>query len=100
MKKNYKQLAVDLNKIVEIQTDFNDFSGDNLLTIIEKSLKERISGLLRNDYSTLLNILYRVDISERNVYECMDHDTLDNIADCLTRAIIERQLMKIELRRK
>jgi hypothetical protein len=100
MEKNYKQLAVDLNKIVGFQIDFDDSLGDNLLTLIQKSLKERIADLLRNDYSTLLNILYRVDVSERKVYECMEHDTLDGIADCLTTAIIERQLMKIELRGK
>ena len=100
MEKNYKQLAVDLTRIVEIQLDFEDYSGDNVLALIQKSLKTRIEGLLRNDYSTLLNILYRIDVPEKSVYECMDHNSLEQVADCLSDAVIQRQLMKIELRSK
>ena len=55
--------------------------------------------LMLKDFTGLLNILYRIDVSEQKLKEALvkgnDHPT-----SIINQMIIERQLQKIEIRRK
>ena len=61
-------------------------------------LTKLIRHLLDNDFESLLNGLYRIDVSEEKVKQAMSSsgDTAEEIA----LLIIERELQKVETRRK
>jgi hypothetical protein len=61
-------------------------------------LSELIFDLIQNDYNRLLAILYRIDVDEKKVSECLGGTDIFTAADNLARAVIERQIKKVRYR--
>jgi hypothetical protein len=99
-----KQQIVEIVRFVE--KDF--LTGDNKSLIpsadiasleeFRKYLTERLKILLDEKFDTLVNILYRIDISEKKLSQLFSGNKRDSIPSTLADLIIERQLQKIRLR--
>ena len=62
-----------------------------------KLLTQVIQHLLDSDFERLMNGLYRIDVDENKVKLAM---TTDDVAENIARLIIQRELQKVETRRK
>ena len=62
-----------------------------------KLLTRVIQHLLDSDFERLMNGLYRIDVDENKVKLAM---TTNQVAENIARLIIERELQKVETRRK
>ena len=58
-----------------------------------------VEDLLAKDFSRLINCLYRLDVSEHKLKEALAASS-DNPASVITGMIIERELQKVETRKK
>lgn len=68
---------------------------------LKKDLADYLNDLLVSDYNKLISILYRIDIAqEKAVAELAKNAENESPGETLARLIIERQLQKIETRRK
>ena len=74
----------------------------NEITIeqIQKVLTARIREMLDKNLEKLLHILYRIDVSQKKTDKIFNSPFKDEIAENLAAAVIERQLEKIETRKK
>lgn len=65
------------------------------------ALSRYIEDLIHTDFRTLLNLLYRVDVSEKRVKEALAENKNNESAGLLiARLLIERETEKIKLRAK
>ena len=100
-----KQQVVEIVKFVE--KDFLISNNNSLIPSADiasleefrKYLTERIKILLDEKFDTLVNILYRIDISEKKLSQLFSGKNRDSIPASLADLIIERQLQKIRLRK-
>jgi hypothetical protein len=69
-------------------------SADNL----HDNLSRVINQLILQDFSFLINALYRLDISENKVKDLLKGNSQHNAGDLIAVLIIERQLEKIKTR--
>lgn len=67
---------------------------------IHQALKRVINHLLDKDLERLLTALYRIDVEEQKFKQILSDSKPDSIASELANLIIERQIKKIETRRK
>ena len=74
--------------------DSDDFSR------LEEQLSNLISFLLDNDLQRLLNGLYRIDVDEQKFKEILAYEKPEKVSLSIARLIIERELKKVETRRK
>ncbi len=58
-----------------------------------------VEDLMTKDFNRLINILYRIDVSEDRLKAALALST-DNPASVITKMILDRQLQKIEIRKK
>ena len=65
----------------------------------KKHLTEKLKFLLDEKFDALVNILYRIDISEEKLSKLFTGKNRDSIPAVLADLIIERQLQKIRLRK-
>ena len=63
-------------------------------------LTEKLSELMDNKYDTLINILYRIDVSEEKLGELFSGGDRNYIPQKLAELIIDRQLQKVQFRKK
>ncbi|MGQ9799365.1 MAG: hypothetical protein ACUVRG_08730 [Ignavibacterium sp.] len=63
-------------------------------------LVEKLTDLLENNFNSLVNILYRIDISEQKLAELFGGRNRENIPEKLAEMIIERQIQKINFRKQ
>ena len=66
---------------------------------LRQYLTEKLKVLLDERFDTLVNILYRIDISEKKLSKLFSGDNRESISSVLADLIIERQLQKIRLRK-
>ncbi|MEK6478893.1 hypothetical protein WJR50_15210 [Catalinimonas sp. 4WD22] len=69
--------------------------ADILLEKVRQKLTLTIEHYLAHDIETLLNLLYRIDVTEKDVKQAMLEE---NPAEKLTDLIITRELQKAETR--
>lgn len=107
-------MNVELNKeeIVSIQRfvskDFvkNDYSSlipnndFERLEEFKKYLTEKMKDMLDKNYNLLINTLYRIDISEKKLAELFSSRNKELIPEKLADLIIERQIEKINFRKR
>jgi hypothetical protein len=107
-------MAEELKKdeIFSIQKSItNDFVKSNFASLIpnndyerleefKKYLTEKMRDLLDNNYNLLINTLYRIDISEAKLSELFSSSNKEAIPEKLADLIIERQVQKINFRKK
>lgn len=60
----------------------------------------KLKDMYEHNYELLLNILYRIDVSERKLSELFSSENRDNIHEQLADLIIERQFQKIRFRKQ
>lgn len=65
---------------------------------LQKMLADHINYLITNNFSRLIFILYRLDISEKKLKQLLA-DATNTAGDVIAKMIIERQLQKIEARK-
>jgi hypothetical protein len=100
-----KQQATEVTRFVE--KDFLISENNSLipstdiasLEEFKKYLAEKLKFLLDNKFDLLVNILYKIDISEKKLSQLFSGKNRDSIPATLADLIIERQLQKIKLRK-
>ena len=65
---------------------------------LKKLLSEMINQLVSNNFSRLVSILYRLDISERKLKELLKTATDKSAGDIIAEMIIDRQIERIRTR--
>lgn len=58
-----------------------------------------VEDLMTKDFNRLINILYRIDVSEEKLKEALALSN-DNPASVITKMILDRQLQKVATRKK
>jgi len=71
------------------------YSYEEALTNIVRVVED----LLNNDFTRLINTLYRIDVSEQKLKAALAENT-DNPSTLIAKMIIERELQKVLTRRK
>ncbi len=79
-----------------------DSAAKNLKTLNEFKayLTKKLTKMLDEDYSSLVNLLYRIDVDEEKVNELFSSSNKDFIPAALADLIIDRQIEKIKWRMK
>lgn len=67
---------------------------------VKALIRDRVLVLLRDDFSFLVNSLYRLDIPERTFQAALELSSTQEIAESLANAIYAREIEKAESRRK
>ncbi|MDP2364872.1 MAG: hypothetical protein Q8M94_14025 [Ignavibacteria bacterium] len=75
----------------------NDFEK---LEEFRKYLTEKMKDMLDKNYNLLINTLYRIDISEKKLGELFSSKNKESIPQKLADLIIERQIEKINFRKR
>lgn len=78
-----------LLKVIET-LELTNGSGNDLFRILSNYLNE----LIEKDFQSLVNILYRVDVSEKKVRESLANTGNQNAGDVLAQLLIEREIEK------
>ncbi len=63
-------------------------------------LKEAVTDLINNDFDSLLQLLYRVDVSEQKLRQMLSDFPAADAAGIISNLLLERQLQKIKSRRE
>lgn len=86
-----------------IKSDYSSLIPNNDFERLEefrKYLTEKMKNMLDNNYDLLINTLYRIDISEKNLSELFSSKNREAIPEKLADLIIERQIEKINFRKR
>jgi hypothetical protein len=81
----------------ELSNDFNLPVTKDKKQLIEV-LAEGVNHLIQADFSRLLNILYRIDISEQTLKENLEKQPEKDAGTLIAELIVERQLQKQKMR--
>ena len=73
------------------------FDTENSYEAFKNILVQKIRELINTNFADLVNILYRIDISEKKLKEQLQNDNPDS-AGLIADMIIQRQVQKIETR--
>ena len=88
-----------LNEI--ISPDFPVILQSNSQEDLENRLAIYINELIDRDFQRLIQILYRIDISEEKLKKALQlEDKSDSSGKTIATLIIERQLQKLEFRKQ
>lgn len=74
-------------------------SNDATASELVETLHGFIENLIRRDFQTYLNLLYRIDVSEKAMVHTEAQD-LHRIAEHATREILKKEWQKIYFRNK
>ena len=98
-----------MNQSENVQVLINELANSSLNISFQKGLTEsefrstlsdHINSLIINNFSLLISILYRLDISEKKLKEILLQQPQANAGNIIADLIIEKQLQKIETRKK
>ena len=65
---------------------------------LHTALSKYINHLIVHEFNQLLNLLYRLDVSEKKLQQWLLNDTTEDAGKIIATLIIERQLQKIKTR--
>lgn len=86
-----------------VKNDYSSLVPNNDYERLEefrKYLTDKMKDLLDKNYNLLINTLYRIDISENKLAELFSAKNKDSIPQKLADLIIERQIEKINYRKR
>jgi len=83
----------------EIVSVSNSLEEDSTQKIREK-LIVLLNELINKDFHSLIQLLYRIDVNEKKIRHYLNQKTNEDSASVIADLIIERQLQKIESRKK
>lgn len=89
-------IAKDFN---QLSTKFEMVRFDSMAQL-KVELTKKIAGWMDHRFDILLSTLYRIDIDEKKIEELFAADNREYIPSALADLIIQRQIMKINFRRK
>jgi len=101
-----KEEIISIQKFVSIDFIKNDYSSlipNNDFERLEefrRYLTEKMKDMLDKNYNLLINTLYRIDISEKKLSELFSSKNKESIPQKLADLIIERQIEKINFRKR
>jgi hypothetical protein len=85
---------------VELPSEFPGLSiKDSTYDALFDALCNRLKYMINDDFSGLLQILYRLDISENKLRDLISTDLGKPASEVIAHLIIERQLQKVESRK-
>ena len=67
---------------------------------LEEVLAEKVNAMIRRDFGALVQLLYRIDVSEERLRRILNADTGEDAGRIIARLIMDRQWQKIESRRQ
>ena len=67
---------------------------------LKQKLSIHINDLINHDFQKLVSLLYRIDVNENKMRNLLEQKEGENAAGLIADLIIERQLEKIESRKK
>lgn len=67
---------------------------------LKRKLSAHINHLIQTDFENLVSLLYRIDISEPKLKHLLQETRGEDAGNTIADLIIERQLQKIESRKK
>jgi hypothetical protein len=67
---------------------------------LKQKLSIHINDLINHDFQKLVSLLYRIDVNENKMRNLLEQKEGENAAGLIADLIIERQLQKIESRKK
>ncbi len=67
---------------------------------IKQKLSLYINELINHDFEKLVSLLYRIDVNEHKLRGILENNKGENAAGLMADLILERQLQKIESRKK
>ena len=98
LKATFEQIQKDLGQYgLEAPIDIE---GDTPFLKIFNNLRPVVEYLIEKDTPKLAQVIYRMDLNESKVAEALDNQSKENPVDALTLLIVEREMMKVVLRRK
>ena len=90
-----KELITSLNKTLD-----SEFDSELALPELKQKLVTFINTLILNDFPTLVNILYRVDVDENKLKKILKDQGETDAAVIIAGLILEREQQKAESRKK
>lgn len=92
--------------IEQIKKDFDSFgleiqlpkSNENVYQTIFNQIEPFILKLIKDNYQKLLQVLYRIDVSEKSISESVNNSTAAELSSVITKHIILRELQKVVVR--
>lgn len=97
--KLYKKLIEQLNKDFLLANIDLDFHEDILPSSLKLLLQETIYKLIQEKFTEYLNLLYIVDVSEKQVKE-LDGEDILKLSEDVSFLILKREWQKVWLRNK
>lgn len=82
-------------KIIDVTSSIQSASLDTT----RLKLISLINELINKDFDAVVQLLYRVDVSEKKIRTVLEQNTETDSATILADLVIERQLQKIESRK-
>ncbi len=67
---------------------------------LKEQLAAYINDMITNDFSVLIQLLYRIDVDEKKLKNLLQQNQLTDAATTISELIIERQIKKNETRKK
>lgn len=83
-----------------LQQNFHLPGTVNEMQDAENYLSEKMNELIKNDFNHLVQILYRLDVSEAKLKQVLRNNPNEDAGKIISSLIIERQLQKIQSRRQ
>ncbi len=90
----YKKLIEQLNKDFLLANISIDFHEEVLPTSLKLILQETIYTLIQNKFTEYLNLLYIIDVSERQIKQLDGEDTL-LLSEQVSFLILKREWQKV-----
>ena len=81
----------------ELSGDFNLPVTNDKQQLVQ-ALAEGINHLIQTDFARLINMLYRIDISESTLKNTLEQQSDQDAGVLISELIIERQLQKLKMR--
>lgn len=69
------------------------------LEVLKQALHARIKDMLSDDFETLVQLMYRIDVDETKFHQAMSLPGLDDKAHAITHLVISREIQRIEFRK-
>jgi hypothetical protein len=92
-------------EVPALRSDLNQSYGLDLpetvtIEALEGVLADRINTMITTDFSGLITLLYRIDVSETKLKKLLKENAGTDAGLLIARLILERQWQKIETRRE
>jgi hypothetical protein len=85
----------NMNEVLSMESEEN--LRDRLFM---ESLASEINDLIKNDFEKLVNLLYRIDVSESKLKSMLQSNPDTDAGHIIAGLLIERQLQKIKLKKE